>query len=185
MTSLTLPTPLAQTPWGLTGRTWLQAGAQWMVIRVLPPLNSLGIDSRNELQWLQSIKLMVAQTVGDQKWGWASWIYLCASKIHVDTCTDTKAATLWIAISFSGLLTLSGEKWINTTFARMHIQSPFAGTWVFSADTSVVLHQLYVECQHCAVWGWSHLVPPLRAAVTRVATPVANIYSMLASCLMR
>ena len=41
--------PLAQTPWGLTGRTWLQAGAQWVVIVVLPPLNSLGIDSRNDL----------------------------------------------------------------------------------------------------------------------------------------
>ena len=40
-------TPLAQTPWGLTGRTWLQAGAQWVVIWVLPPLNSIGIDSHN------------------------------------------------------------------------------------------------------------------------------------------
>ena len=40
--------PLAQTPWGLTGRAWLQAGAQWVVIVVFPPLNnSLGIDSRN------------------------------------------------------------------------------------------------------------------------------------------
>ena len=29
--------PLAQTPWGLTRRTWLQAGAQWVVIVVPPP----------------------------------------------------------------------------------------------------------------------------------------------------
>ena len=39
--------PLAQTPWGLTGRAWLQAGAQQVVIVVVPPLKSLGIDSRN------------------------------------------------------------------------------------------------------------------------------------------
>ena len=45
-------TPLAQTPWGLTGRTWLQAGAQWVVIVVLPSLKSLGIDSVN--RWGQS-----------------------------------------------------------------------------------------------------------------------------------
>ena len=41
--------PLAQTPWGLTGRAWLQAEAQRVVIVVLPPLNSLGIDSRNDM----------------------------------------------------------------------------------------------------------------------------------------
>ena len=35
--------PLAQTSWGLTGSTWLQAGAQWVVIVVLPLLNSLGL----------------------------------------------------------------------------------------------------------------------------------------------
>ena len=29
--------PLAQTPWGLTGRAWLQAGKQWVVI-VVPPI---------------------------------------------------------------------------------------------------------------------------------------------------
>ena len=40
--------PLAQTPWGLTGRAWLQAGAQRVVIVVFPPLNSLGIDSPND-----------------------------------------------------------------------------------------------------------------------------------------
>ena len=28
--------PLAQTPWGLTGRAWLQAGAQWVVTVVIP-----------------------------------------------------------------------------------------------------------------------------------------------------
>ena len=39
--------PLAQTPWGLTGRAWLQAGAQRVVIVVVPSFNSLGIDSRN------------------------------------------------------------------------------------------------------------------------------------------
>ena len=39
--------PLAQTPWGLTGRAWLQAGAQRAVIVVVPSFNSLGIDSRN------------------------------------------------------------------------------------------------------------------------------------------
>ena len=39
--------PLAQTPWGLTGRAWLQAGAQQAVIAVDPSFNSLGIDSRN------------------------------------------------------------------------------------------------------------------------------------------
>ena len=42
--------PLAQTPWGLTGRAWLQAGAQQAVIVVDPSLNSLGIDSRNVLK---------------------------------------------------------------------------------------------------------------------------------------
>ena len=41
--------PLAQTPWGLTGRAWLQAGAQQAVIAVDPSFKSLGIDSRNEL----------------------------------------------------------------------------------------------------------------------------------------
>ena len=40
--------PLAQTPWGLTEMAWLQAVAQRVVIVVLPPLKSLGIDSRNE-----------------------------------------------------------------------------------------------------------------------------------------
>ena len=39
--------PLAQTPWGLTGRAWLQAGAQRGVIAVDPSFNSLGFDSRN------------------------------------------------------------------------------------------------------------------------------------------
>ena len=41
--------PLAQTPWGLTGRAWLQAGAQQAVIAVDPSFKSLGIDSRNGL----------------------------------------------------------------------------------------------------------------------------------------
>ena len=41
--------PLAQTPWGLTGRAWLQAGAQWVIIVVLLPLNSLGNDSCNDM----------------------------------------------------------------------------------------------------------------------------------------
>ena len=41
--------PLAQTPWGLTGRAWLQAGAQQAVIAVDPSFNSLGIDSRNDV----------------------------------------------------------------------------------------------------------------------------------------
>ena len=48
VTSLTLqylwPRPL--------GRAWLQAGAQRVVIVVLPPLNSLGIDSRNVIMAL-------------------------------------------------------------------------------------------------------------------------------------
>ena len=35
-------------PLGLTGRAWLQAGAQRVVIVGVPSLNSLGIDSRNE-----------------------------------------------------------------------------------------------------------------------------------------
>ena len=39
--------PLAQTPWGLTGMAWLQAGAQQAVIAVDPSFKSLGIDSRN------------------------------------------------------------------------------------------------------------------------------------------
>ena len=39
-----------QTPWGLTGKTWLQAGAQRVVIAVDPQLNSLGIDSRNDIE---------------------------------------------------------------------------------------------------------------------------------------
>ena len=39
--------PLAQTPWGLTGRAWLQAGAQQAVIAVDPSFKSLGIDFRN------------------------------------------------------------------------------------------------------------------------------------------
>ena len=44
---VTASIPLAQTPWSLTGRAWLQAGAQRVVIVVLPPLNSLRIDSHN------------------------------------------------------------------------------------------------------------------------------------------
>ena len=49
--------PLAQTPWGLTGRAWLQAGAQQAVIAVDPSFKSLGIDSRNGLigRWHQAI----------------------------------------------------------------------------------------------------------------------------------
>ena len=44
--------PLAQTPGGLTGMAWLQAGAQRAVIVVVPSFNSLGIDSRNAwLNW--------------------------------------------------------------------------------------------------------------------------------------
>ena len=39
--------PLAQTPWGLTGRAWLQAEAQQAVIAVVPSFNSLGINSLN------------------------------------------------------------------------------------------------------------------------------------------
>ena len=42
--------PLAQTPWGLTGRAWLQAGAQQAVTAVDPSFKSLGIDSRNAFQ---------------------------------------------------------------------------------------------------------------------------------------
>ena len=41
--------PLAKTPWGLTGRAWLQAGAQQTVIVVVPSFKSLGIDSRNDV----------------------------------------------------------------------------------------------------------------------------------------
>ena len=40
--------PLTQTPWGLTGRAWLQAATQRVVVVAFPPLNSLGIDSRND-----------------------------------------------------------------------------------------------------------------------------------------
>ena len=53
--------PLAQTPWGLTGRARLQAGAHRAVIAVNPSFNSLGIDSRNEdlnynaAKWSQSV----------------------------------------------------------------------------------------------------------------------------------
>ena len=55
--------PLAQTPWGLTGRAWLQARAQRVVIVVLPPLNSLGIDSRNDF---------VFKTTATSPWG--QWV---------------------------------------------------------------------------------------------------------------
>ena len=41
--------PRAQTPWGLTGRAWLQSGVQRVVIVGFPPLNSIGIDSRNAI----------------------------------------------------------------------------------------------------------------------------------------
>ena len=56
--------PLAQTPWGLTGRAWLQAGAQQAVIAVDPSFNSLGIDSRNELigRSMKSKKFMGARS---------------------------------------------------------------------------------------------------------------------------
>ena len=39
----------ASIPLGLTGRAWLQAGAQQAVIAVDPSFKSLGIDSRNVL----------------------------------------------------------------------------------------------------------------------------------------
>ena len=42
-------TPPAQPPWGLTGRTWLQGRTQWVVLVVVPSLNSLGIDSRDDV----------------------------------------------------------------------------------------------------------------------------------------
>ena len=47
--------PLAQTPWGLTGRAWLQAGAQQAVIAVVPSFNSLGIDCRNVVRLLYPV----------------------------------------------------------------------------------------------------------------------------------
>ena len=57
-------TPLAQTPWGSTGRTWLQARTQWVVIVVLPSLNSLRIDSRNDLLSLISANLYIDGLAG-------------------------------------------------------------------------------------------------------------------------
>ena len=54
--------PLAQTPWGLTGRAWLQAGAQQAVIVVDPSFNSLGIDSRNAVTWT-NVNLVSIQPV--------------------------------------------------------------------------------------------------------------------------
>ena len=67
--------PLAQTPWGLTGRAWLQAGAQRGVIVVFLPLNSLGIDSRNAVRDHDNICMQLvpdysAQTV---KHLWKGW----------------------------------------------------------------------------------------------------------------
>ena len=41
-------------PWDLTGRAWLQAGAQQVVIVVLPPLNSFRINSRNVISYTPS-----------------------------------------------------------------------------------------------------------------------------------
>ena len=53
--------PLAQTPWGLTGRAWLQAGAQQAVIAVVPSFNSLGIDSRNvEMPEVNDIDIVIS-----------------------------------------------------------------------------------------------------------------------------
>ena len=62
--------PLAQTPWGLTGRAWLQAGAQQAVIAVDPSFKSLGIDSRN----VPSHSLIPVFPVA----GWTQW-YSCSA----------------------------------------------------------------------------------------------------------
>ena len=56
--------PLTQTPWGLTGRAWLQARAQRVVIVVLHQLNSSGIDSRNGSEVPFSIEVVVGGVVG-------------------------------------------------------------------------------------------------------------------------
>ena len=54
--------PLAQSPWGLTGRAW-QAGAQQAVIAVDPSFKSLGIDSRNELNLNQNTRLTIEENL--------------------------------------------------------------------------------------------------------------------------
>ena len=78
--------PLAQTPWGLTGRAWLQAGAQRVVIAVDPSFNSLGIDSRNE--FVQRIKATLRH------------IYLCrTANMPRRTCVVVKqiqSNPIWI-----------------------------------------------------------------------------------------
>ena len=69
--------PLAQTPWALTVRAWLQAGAQRVVIVVLPPLKSLGIDSCNDDQSYHPCKSMLYQPMMQQSISW--------KKLHIDT----------------------------------------------------------------------------------------------------
>ena len=61
--------PLAQTPWGLTGRAWLQAGAQQAVIAVDPSFKSLRIDSCNASALCQALCIITKWLVN------SNWSY--------------------------------------------------------------------------------------------------------------
>ena len=82
--------PLAQTPWGLTGRAWLQAGAQQAVIAVDPSFNSLGIDSRNAQATRSS-----SDHVG---------------LLHTLSTTDTQRVKTWGAPCIGGLGQTDGQR---------------------------------------------------------------------------
>ena len=90
--------PLAQTPWGLTGRAWLQAGAQRVVILVLPPFNSLGIDSRNADEGFFTIRC------SDRFWGGA-WSDMTTEQVL--TCTK------WFLVGSHEGAELQGTLWLS------------------------------------------------------------------------
>ena len=87
--------PLAQTPWGLTGRAWLQSGAQQAVIAIDPSFNSLGIDSRNDLaNYRIQDHIRVTTFSQSRSQGLRANLIL----LPTSTCMSTLCDYLWTAI---------------------------------------------------------------------------------------
>ena len=95
--------PLAQTPWGLTGRAWLRARAQRVAIVELPPLNSLGIESRNADEGFFTIRC------SDRFWGGA-WSDMTTEQVL--TCTEMVSGGLTWGYRITGN-TLA--KWVRAS----------------------------------------------------------------------
>ena len=74
--------PLAQTPWGLTGRAWLQAGAQHAVIAVDPSFKSLWIDSRNVLS-ISCLCQSLHAAAPAVFWGFFAKVWTLSMHLHV------------------------------------------------------------------------------------------------------